>query len=126
MHHNLKPFKITNRFFAILGCILLLLSSCTVRDTISGLINIESAKPVSPAKTASTQASSCNIFRDSNRFSENAYKVVVCKLKLLTAGYLFHHGQVVYTEETSRLNFKFVHKLPKYILFKKIKYLIFY
>lgn len=125
MHYNLKPINMTNRFFAIVGCILLLLSSCTVRDTISGLINIESAKPVSPAKTASKQAASCNIFRDSNRFSENAYKVVVCKLKLLTAGYLFHYGQVLYAGNTSRLHFKFVHKLPKYILFKKIKYFIF-
>lgn len=125
MHHNLKPRNITNRFFAILGCILLLLSSCTVRDAISGLINIESAKPVSPAKTASTQASSCNIFGDSNSFSEKTYKVVVCKLKLPAVGYFFHHGQVLSTGDISRLHFKFVHKLPKYILFKKIKYLIF-
>jgi len=124
MHYNLKPSNTTNRFFAILGCILLLLSSCTVRDTISGIINIESVKPVSPAKTASIQASSCNIFRDSNRFSENAYKIVVCKLKLPTAGCLFHYGEFLFTGNTSRLSFKFVHKLPKYILFRKIKYLI--
>lgn len=122
MFFNSKPYTIvTNRFIAVLGCVLLLISSCTVRNTIADIIDIEAVKPVSPAKTTGTGLSSCIFLSETVVTSKEQDEIIASRLKNDGSYYLPLVNETIYSAGSPALNFRYVPKIPKYILFKNIK-----
>lgn len=124
MDTNSKPNKVfINSFFALLSCILLLISSCTVRNTLSDIIQTEISKPLSPSKSGSPQdVFSCNY---TDRLQSDVKSSIVRTYRQSYNLYsCFLWVKEVVSISSASLDFQYIPKTPKYLLFKKIKYFI--
>lgn len=124
MNTKNKPNKVFfNSFLVWLSCLSLLISSCTVRNTLSDIIDIEISKPLSPSKSGSSQdVSSCN-YIDSQQIDVKS-SIIGTYRQLYNFATDFLSVKEVVSISNSSLDFKYIPKTPKYLLFKKIK--IFY
>lgn len=98
---------------------LLLISSCTVKNVLADAFGIQYSKPLSPSKTSGSQQSACH-YTDVKVTADNA----VQKQKLLFSR---QKNAALITSRTYRVKsiyrlFSFTQKIPRYILFKKMKY----
>lgn len=123
MYFNNKPNRVLfNSFFALLSCILLLISSCTVRNALSDIIDVEIGKPLSPAKAGTQDISSCNYIDRSQTDIKSHLVRNHRPFYNLSVDFLPVNERVVINNTS--LDFHYISKIPKYLLFKKIKYFI--
>lgn len=119
MNSNLHKFKISQHYFAIFASVLLLLSSCTVKQNLADVIGIGFEKPLNPSKAAGS-AASCS-------YAEVKTNTVVSKTvkqQFLDNENKFSIPVTVPVTNNSVVNksFQSETKIPLYILYKKLKF----
>ncbi len=106
-------------FTTLFSVLLLLISSCTVKNVIADALGGEYNKPLNPSKTGT--GATCHFEASQKGLIEySCKKSVETQPEKITPRFLFRGYST--TKNIVKLPFSFTFKIPRYILYKKIKY----